>query len=62
MTSPFQSSDSTLEGLRDVQGILVLLSLAFAVIASPTTSIIAARVVAATAQHTAMSWADLSTT
>ncbi|MHC8289484.1 hypothetical protein ACYZUD_22255 [Pseudomonas sp. XS1P51] len=63
MTYPIQSAtssaDSTLDDLRDVQGILVLLSLALAVIASPTTPIIVARVAAVMAQHTAMAWADL---
>ncbi|NWB48247.1 hypothetical protein [Pseudomonas gingeri] len=52
-------SDSDLDDLRDVQNILVLLSLALAVIASPTTPIIVARVAAVVAQHTAMAWADL---
>ena len=63
MTSPTQScatpTDCTLEDLRDVQGILVLLSLALAIIAAPTTPIIVARVFAAMAQHTAMAWAEL---
>lgn len=47
------------DDLSDVQGILVLLSLAFALIASPTTPIIVARVTAVMAQHTAMAWAEL---
>lgn len=47
------------DDLRDVQGVLVLLSMALAVIASPTTAIIAARVTAVMAQHTAMAWAEL---
>ncbi|MGV8865141.1 MAG: hypothetical protein ACOH2T_28870 [Pseudomonas sp.] len=51
--------DTTANDLRDVQGILVLLSLALAVIASPTTPIIVARVTAVMAQHTAMAWAEL---
>jgi hypothetical protein len=63
MTYPIQSSassaDSPLDELRDVQGILVLLSLALALIASPTTPIIVARVTAVMAQHTAMAWAEL---
>lgn len=45
--------------LSDVQDILVLLSLALALIASPTTPIIAARVTAVIAQHTAMAWVEL---
>ena len=60
MTYPTQTPDeATSDGLRDVQGILVLLSLALAVIASPATPIIVARVTAVMAQHTAMAWADL---
>ncbi|MDB5996670.1 MAG: hypothetical protein JWP42_3806 [Pseudomonas sp.] len=47
------------DDLSDVQGILVLLSLALALIASPTTPIIVARVTAVMAQHTAMAWAEL---
>lgn len=52
-------ADSTLDELRDVQGILVLLSLALAVIASPATPHIVARVTAVMAQHTAMAWAEM---
>ncbi|RBH54212.1 MULTISPECIES: hypothetical protein [Pseudomonas] len=52
-------TDSSPDDLRDVQDILVLLSLALAVIASPCTPIIVARVTAVVAQHTAMAWADL---
>lgn len=63
MSYPTQSAalqiDSQPDDLRDVQGILVLLSLALAVIASPATPIIVARVTAVMAQHTAMAWADL---
>jgi hypothetical protein len=59
MTSLIQVSDDTQDDLRDVQGILVLLSLALAVIALPHTPIIVARVTAVMAQHTAMTWADL---
>lgn len=63
MTFPIQPiatpTHCTLDDLRDVQGILVLLSLALAVIASPTTPIILARVAAVMAQHTAMAWAEL---
>lgn len=59
MTSLIQTPNDTQDDLRDVQGILVLLSLALAVIASPTTPIIAARVTAVIAQHAAMAWAEL---
>ncbi|MEK2610604.1 hypothetical protein WLF18_15960 [Pseudomonas shirazensis] len=59
MTTPIQMPSATQDDLRDVQGILVLLSLALAVIASPTTPIIVARVTAVMAQHTAMAWAEL---
>jgi hypothetical protein len=63
MTSPTQSfatpTDCTIEDLRDVQGILVLLSLALTIIAAPTTPILIARVTAVMAQHTAMAWAEL---
>ncbi|QPG63695.1 hypothetical protein HFV04_002620 [Pseudomonas sp. BIGb0427] len=59
MTSPIQMPDDAHDGLREVQGILVLLSLALAVIASPATPIIAARVTAVMAQHTAMAWAEM---
>jgi hypothetical protein len=54
-----QAPNTTVEDLRDVQGILVLLSLALAVIASPATPVIVARVTAVMAQHTAMTWADV---
>lgn len=47
------------EDLRDVQGVLVLLSMALALIAAPTTPVIVARVTAVMAQHTAMAWAEL---
>lgn len=59
MTTPIQMPSATQDDLRDVQGILVLLSLALAVIASPATPIIVARVTAVMAQHTAMAWAEL---
>ncbi|WP_177409375.1 hypothetical protein [Pseudomonas sp. QTF5] len=42
-----------------MQDILVLLSLALAIIASPSTPILVARVAAVMAQHTAMAWAEL---
>jgi hypothetical protein len=51
--------DDTQDDLRDVQGVLVLLSMALAVIASPATPIIVARVTAVLAQHTAMAWAEM---
>ena len=60
MTTPnYNPADTHPDDLRDVQGILVLLSLALALIASPTTPIILARVAAVMAQHTAMTWAEL---
>ena len=59
MTILIQKPDDTQDDLRDVQGVLVLLSMALAVIASPATPIIVARVTAVLAQHTAMAWAEL---
>ncbi|MFJ3075294.1 hypothetical protein [Pseudomonas sp. NPDC087029] len=59
MTPVIQFPSDIQDDLRDVQGVLVLLSMALAVIASPTTPIIAARVTAVMAQHTAMAWAEL---
>lgn len=59
MTSLIHMRDDTQDDLRDVQGVLVLLSMALAVIASPATPIIVARVTAVMAQHTAMAWAEL---
>ena len=63
MTFPIQPiaapAHCAIDDLRDVQGILVLLSLALALIAAPTTPIIVARVTAVLAQHTAMAWAEL---
>ena len=50
---------ASIDDLREVQEILVLLSVAMAVIASPSTPTIVARVAAVIAQHTAMAWADL---
>ena len=55
---PAVLANDSLYDLRDVQDILVLLGMALAVIASPATPIIAARVAAVIAQHTAMAWAD----
>ncbi|MBZ9781601.1 hypothetical protein K9857_08555 [Pseudomonas sp. REP124] len=54
-----QANTDFLDELRDAQDILLLLSLVLAIIASPTTPIITARVGAVIAQHTAMAWADL---
>lgn len=59
MTSLIHMSDDTQDDLRDVQGVLVLLSMALALIAAPTTPIIVARVTAVLAQHTAMAWAEM---
>ena len=59
MTSLIQVSDDTQDDLRDVQGVLVLLSMALALIAAPTTPVIVARVTAVMAQHTAMAWAEM---
>lgn len=63
MTSSVQSVatpiSSAFSGLRDAQDILVLLSMALAVIASPATPIVTARVTAVIAQHTAMAWAEM---
>ncbi|WP_236169953.1 hypothetical protein [Pseudomonas parasichuanensis] len=59
MTPPIHMPDDTQDDLRDVQGVLVLLSMALAVIASPATPIIVARVTAVLAQHTAMAWAEM---
>lgn len=59
MTPIIQLPSDIQDDLRDVQGVLVLLSMALAVIASPTTPIIATRVTAVLAQHTAMAWAEM---
>ncbi|WP_060538551.1 MULTISPECIES: hypothetical protein [Pseudomonas] len=59
MTSLTHIPDPAQDDLRDVQGVLVLLSLALAVIASPATPVIVARVTAVMAQHTAMAWAEV---
>ncbi|RMM81410.1 hypothetical protein ALQ71_03126 [Pseudomonas coronafaciens pv. striafaciens] len=50
------------ELVKDLREILALLALASAVIASPTTPPLVARVIAVMAQHTAMTWAELLTT
>lgn len=59
MTSLIHLSEEAQDDLRDVHGVLVLLSMALAVIASPATPVIVARVTAVMAQHTAMTWADV---
>lgn len=59
MTTLIQKPDDTQDDLRDVQGVLVLLGMALAVIAAPTTPVIVARVTAVMAQHTAMAWAEM---
>ena len=59
MTSTIHMADDTQDDLRDVQGVLVLLSMALALIAAPTTPVIVARVTAVMAQHTAMTWAEM---
>ncbi|MBJ9978428.1 hypothetical protein IAE35_23865 [Pseudomonas sp. S75] len=59
MTSVIQLPSDMQDDLRDIQGVLVLLSVALALIAAPTTPVIVARVTAVIAQHTAMAWAEL---
>lgn len=59
MTSLIHVPKDTQDDLRDVQGVLVLLSMALALIAAPTTPVIVARVTAVMAQHTAMAWAEM---
>lgn len=59
MTSIIHMADDTQDDLRDVQSVLVLLSMALAVIAAPITPLIVARVTAVMAQHTAMAWAEM---
>lgn len=59
MISLIHVPDDTQDDLRDVHGVLVLLSMALALIASPTTPVIVARVTAVMAQHTAMAWAEM---
>lgn len=63
MTYPIQSVaspvDSTLDDLRDAQEILMLLAIALAVIAAPTTQPLVSKVLATFAQHTAMAWAEM---
>lgn len=59
MTSIIHTPDDPQDDLRDVQSVLVLLSMALAVIAAPITPLIVARVTAVMAQHTAMAWAEM---
>lgn len=59
MTPVIQFPSDIQDDLRDVQGVLVLLSMALALIASPATPVIVARVTAVMAQHTAMAWAEM---
>ena len=59
MTSLTHMAEDTQDDLRDVQGVLVLMSMALALIAAPTTPVIVARVTAVMAQHTAMAWAEM---
>ncbi|MGV8864752.1 MAG: hypothetical protein ACOH2T_26760 [Pseudomonas sp.] len=63
MTCPIQSVespvDSPLDDLRGAQEILMLLAMALAVIAAPTTQPLVSKVLATVAQHTAMAWAEL---
>ena len=51
-------ADEFISQLSDLQQILVLLSLALAIIASPATPIIVARVIVFIAKHTATAWAE----
>ena len=59
MTGVLQTNAGVVDDLRDAQDILVLLAMSLALIASPSTHILVARVTAVFAQHTAMAWADL---
>ena len=59
MTGVLQTNTGVVDDLRDAQDILVLLAMSLALIASPSTHILVARVTALFAQHTAMAWADL---
>jgi hypothetical protein len=59
MTSALPSNTGVVDDLRDAQEILVLLAMSLALIASPSTHILVARVLAVFAQHTAMAWAEL---
>lgn len=57
--SPQQADTDLIVELREI---LILISLASAVIASPKTPVSVARVAAVLIQHTAMAWADLLAT
>lgn len=59
MTGVLQTNTGVVDDLRDAQDILVLLAMSLALIASPSTHILVARVTAVFAQHTAMAWADI---
>ena len=59
MSHSSQSNTDVIEDLRDAQDILALLALSLALIASPSTHILIARVTAVFAQHTAIAWAEL---
>lgn len=59
MSQSPHSNTSVIDDLRDAQDILALLALSFALIASPSTHILVARVTAVFAQHAAMAWAEL---
>lgn len=59
MNTPAPSAEISVEDMRDVQEILKLLALSFAMIGSPSINILVARVTAVFAQHTAMAWAEL---
>lgn len=61
MNSPFQTHLDA-EDIQDLRDILHLLALASAIIASPGTPVLFARVTAVMMQHTAMAWADLLAT
>ena len=56
VTSP---TDSAHDDLRGAHEILMLLAIALAVIAAPTTQPLVSKVLATFAQHTAMAWAEL---
>ncbi|PCR93248.1 hypothetical protein CP336_27420 [Pseudomonas fluorescens] len=58
MNTSALSTEISVEDIRDVQEILKLLALSLALIASPSTNILVARVTAVFAQHTAMAWAE----
>ncbi|SFA82420.1 hypothetical protein SAMN03159488_00640 [Pseudomonas sp. NFIX10] len=59
MTDALLSNTGIVDDLRDAQEILVLLAMSLALIASPSTHTLVARVTAVLAQHTAMAWVEL---